>query len=196
MIELFSIDYVNAATEQLVALTRAARKSGARLGTLRTVHVGGSVPTRAMLEAAAVHVCGNIQNRYAMTELGSLARADAHEILDKPGLAGHIEPGITIGIFDDNGNRCSNGKPGYVKARYDDGDKDWVDVGDVGWLAPENELYIVGRSADVGAGSTQISPVHEVEHLLRLEWDASDAAAVLVGDDSRELFAPVLDRDC
>jgi long-chain acyl-CoA synthetase len=181
MIELFAVEFINAATEQLVALTRVAAKSNARLESLRTVHVGGSVPTRAMLEAAAIHVCRDIQNRYAMTELGSLARASAQEILRKPALAGQIEPGIEIGIFDDKGNRCPDGKPGHVKARYDDGDKDWVNVGDIGWIGAENELYIVGRSAD-GAISTQISPTYEIEHLARLEWDMADAGAVLVED--------------
>ena len=181
MIELFAVEFVNAATEQLVALTRVARKSNARLATLRTVHVGGSVPTRAMLEAAAIHVCRDIQNRYAMTELGSLARTSAQEILRKPGLAGQIEPGIEIGIFDDKGNRCADGEPGHVKARYDDGGEAWVAVGDIGWVGADNELYIVGRSAD-GAISTQISPAYEIEHLLRLEWDMADAGAVLADD--------------
>ncbi len=178
MIELFAVDFINAATEQLVALTRVAAKSNARLESLRTVHVGGSVATRAMLEAAALHVCRDIQNRYAMTELGCLARASAQEVLRKPALAGQIEPGIEIGIFDGAGNRCPDGKPGHVKARYDEGNKAWVEVGDIGWIGAENELYIVGRSAD-GAITTQISPTYEIEHLLRLEWDMADAGAVL-----------------
>lgn len=178
MIERFAVDFVNAATEQLVALTRVVAKSNVRLKTLRSVHVGGSVPTRAMLEAATAHICRDIQNRYAMTELGSLARAGAEEILRQPGLAGQIEPGVEIGIFDDEGGRCPDGEAGHIKARYADGNKNWIEVGDIGWIAPENRLYVVGRSAD-GVISTQISPIHEIEHLLRLEWDMADAGAVL-----------------
>jgi acyl-coenzyme A synthetase/AMP-(fatty) acid ligase len=180
MIELFSVDFVNAATEQLVALTRVARKNKIRFGTLRLVQVGGSMPTRAMLEAATTHVCRDIVNRYAGTELGSMARDSAQEILQQPGLAGHIEPGVEIGIFDNKGNRCADGKSGHVKARYE-GDEDWIDIGDFGWIAPENKLFIVGRSAD-GAIGSEISPVHEIEHLVRLEWDMADAGAVLAAD--------------
>ena len=41
MVELFGIDFVVAGTEQLVALTRAARKTGANVTSLRTVIVAG-----------------------------------------------------------------------------------------------------------------------------------------------------------
>jgi acyl-coenzyme A synthetase/AMP-(fatty) acid ligase len=183
MIDLFSVDFVNAATEQLLALTRVARKSKAQFKTLRIVHVGGSMPTQAMLEAATLHVCRDIQNRYAGTELGSMARAGAQEILHNPGLAGRIEPGVEIGIFDDAGNRCTDGKSGHVKARYQ-GDTNWIDVGDIGWIAPEQKLFIAGRDAD-GVSSKQISPVHEIEHLVRLEWDMADAGAVLAAESDK-----------
>ena len=163
MIELFAVDFVNAATEQMVALTRVARKSNARLGTLRTVHVGGSVPTRAMLEAAAIHVCRDIQNRYAMTELGNMARASAQEILQKPGLAGHIEPGVEIGIFDQKGNRCPDGKPGHVRARYFTGDQVWVEVGDIGWIAPDA----------TNCTSSGAAPTAQSVHKFRRRWRSS-----------------------
>jgi hypothetical protein len=42
----------------------------------------------------------------------------------------------------------------------------------------------VDSPRDTPAG--RVSPVHEVEHLLRLEWDATDAAAVLVEDGAGE----------
>ena len=49
-------------------------------------------------------------------------------------------------------------------------------------------MFIVGRTSDIADLSDdlarQVSPVHEVEHLLRLEWDANDAGAVLVDDET------------
>ena len=65
----------------------------------------------------------------------------------------------------------------------------WTDHGDVGWISAEGEVFIVGRTSDIApadfaaASARQISPVYEVEHLLRLEWDAADAAAVLIDAD-------------
>jgi acyl-coenzyme A synthetase/AMP-(fatty) acid ligase len=193
MIDLFAVDFLNAATEQLVALTRVARKSNAHLKTLRTVHVSGSMATRALLEAAVIHVCHNILCRYGNTEMGNLARTNAQEVIDRPNLVGHIEPGVEIGIFDENGKRCPDDNPGYVRARYDEPGADWRDTGDIGWLAPENRLFIAGRSAD-GAAGRDISPMHEIEHLLRLEWDAADAGAALMqGGERPEIWLGTVD---
>ncbi len=47
----------------------------------------------------------------------------------------------------------------------------------------------MGRTSDISpakiadATAQKVSPIHEVEHLVKLEWDATDAAAVLVGED-------------
>jgi acyl-coenzyme A synthetase/AMP-(fatty) acid ligase len=197
MIELFSVDLVAASTEQLVALTRVARKLGANVRSLRAVYLAGSIPSRALLEAAMLYLCNDIHCRYSASEIGHVAYATAREVLSKPGLTGHVTPGVEVGIFDQQGARCPVGQTGIIKCRRNEGfgrssperEKDthrWIDLDDLGWMTEAGELYILGRASDTaalnaqGVAVRQISPVHEVEHLLRLEWDASDAAAVLV----------------
>jgi len=190
MIDLFGIDFVYAATEQLVALVRAARKSRSRARSLRTIAVAGGIPTRALLEAAAVHLCKDILCRYGTSEVGLLAEAPASEVLARPGLIGFVLPGFEMSVFDANGRRCRCGEVGIVKGRVkpspDRVDDDWTDHGDVGWMTAEGEVFIVGRTMDIApsefskASVREISPVHEVEHLLRLEWDAADAAAIQI----------------
>ena len=201
MIELFSIDYVIASTEQLLALTRATRKIGAHLSSLRIVEISGTMVTRTLLESAMIHVCKDIFCRYSASEIGPIALAPGREILARPGFTGHILPGVEIVIVDHNGSPCSPGEVGLVRcrrdARWDDEsssttavEKGWIDLADLGWMTEAGDLHIIGREADMmmvngtGAASRQISPVHEIEHLLRLEWDATDAAAVMVSDGS------------
>jgi acyl-coenzyme A synthetase/AMP-(fatty) acid ligase len=199
MIELFSIDLVAASTEQLVALTRVARKLGAHVGSLRAIYLAGSIPSRALLEAAVLYLCNNIHCRYSASEIGQIAHATARDVLSKPGLAGHITPAVEVGIFDKDGGRCPAGQIGIVKCRrIEDSDRSspgaeahpWIDLGDLGWIAQDDQLHVVGRIADANATdpqivtADQISPVYEVEHLLRLEWDLTDAAAVLVNGGS------------
>ena len=58
----------------------------------------------------------------------------------------------------------------------------WVDLGDIGWIDEDNKLYVLGRSADLSVMQADFSPLYEIEHTLRLEWDLADAAAVLVKD--------------
>lgn len=208
MIELFSIDFVLASTDQLVSLVRAARKSGAHVKSLRTVVTGGGIPTRALLEAAAIYLCKDVRCRYGTSEVGLLGEATASEVLSKPGFVGYVQPGFEIAIFDPNGGPCRPGQIGIVKGRLKKPGSDtqadaWTDHGDVGWLTADGQLYVVGRTSDIAATSLsdasarEVSPVHEVEHLLRLEWDATDAAAILIDDNSggakRQIWVGIVD---
>jgi acyl-coenzyme A synthetase/AMP-(fatty) acid ligase len=199
MIELFSIDYFMASLDQLVAITRVARKLSAQLKSLRTVVAGGSVPSQALLEAAAAHVCKDIICRYGTTELGLVADAPASEVLANPGLIGRVIPDIELAVFDPRGNRFPPGQVGIVKGRIKswigtlpaerENEHPWIDVGDVGWVTRDNRYYVVGRTADIAAASIDdataqhVSPIYEVEHLVKLEWDTTDAAAVMAGND-------------
>ena len=191
MIELFAIDFVMVSTEQLLALTRVARKSGARLKSLRTISFGGSVPTRILLEAAMIHLCNDILCRYAASETGLVAQATAREMLSAPGLVGRIVPGVEVGIFGEDGRRRAAGEAGRVRIRSDAASvpraardaaagEHWIDLDDLGSVDADGRLFLLGRASDASGG--KLSPVHEIEHLLRLEWDVGDAAAVLVDD--------------
>jgi long-chain acyl-CoA synthetase len=197
MIEVFAVDYLIAATEQLVALTRVARKSQAQLRSLRLVEVGGGVVTKALLDGAAAHVCKEVYCRYAATESGPVSRAPGREILSRPGYVGRLLPGVDVSIVDRGSIPCPPGSMGLVRTRFSPrwnvtaGEAPWIDVDDLGWLTADGDLFIAGRAADAGLLDLQdgvaraISPVHEAEHLLRLEWDAADAAAVVLTGGAR-----------
>lgn len=194
MIDLFGIDLLYAATEQLVALVRVARKTSAHLRSLRTTVVAGGIPTRALLESAAVYLCSDIRCRYGTSELGVLAEAPASKVLENPGLIGFVLPGFEMAAFRPNGQPCPPGEMGIVKARVkpnpDRGEDPWTDHGDVGWITEYGEVFVVGRTSDidpadfVSSTARAVAPVYEIEHLLRLEWDSADAAAILVESDS------------
>jgi acyl-coenzyme A synthetase/AMP-(fatty) acid ligase len=197
MIDLLSIDVAIASADQLLALTRVARKSRAHLKSLRLVMTGGSILTHALLEAAMIYVCKEIVCHYAASETGAIAQASARDIVLDPSLVGDVWPGVEVGIFDANGTQCPVDRVGAVKIRHPDDeelpalvDQPWFDLGDLGWFASDGRLHVLGRPIDVDAvnprdkPSSEVSPVYEVEHLLRLEWDLTDAAAVLVQDRS------------
>ena len=207
MIDLFGIDLLYAATEQLVALVRVARKTGAHLRSLRTTVVAGGIPTRALLEGAAAYLCKDVRCRYGTSELGVLAEATATKVLENPGLIGFVLPGFEMAAFRENGAPCAPGEMGIVKARVkpgpDHGEDFWTDHGDVGWITKDGEVFVVGRtsdinSADLASGTARdVAPVYEVEHLVRLEWDSADAAAVIVesadGNDGCEIWVATVD---
>jgi len=212
MIDLFSIDYLMASYDQLVAITRVARKLSAKLRSLRTIVAGGSVPSRALLESATAHLCKDVISRYGTTELGLVADASASEVLANPGLIGRVVPDIELAVFDPRGNRLPPGQVGIVKGRIkswigtppagSENNHPWIDVGDVGWVTSDSRFFVVGRTADIAAASIddataqQVSPIYEIEHLVRLEWDAADAAAVLVDNDAGQPEIWVATVDC
>jgi acyl-coenzyme A synthetase/AMP-(fatty) acid ligase len=204
MIELFAIEYAMAPTEHLLALTRVARTLKARLPSLRAIETGGTMPSRALLEAAMIYVCRDICWRYGASEAGPMARAPARDVLARPGLAGYVLPGVEIGIFDPSGKPCAPGVLGLVRSRRDprweSTDIPWIDLGDLGWLTEDKALFVIGRAADfdtpAGAGAPEISPVHEAEHLVRLEWDSVDAAAVTIDRPGARPQLVVATVDC
>jgi long-chain acyl-CoA synthetase len=145
------------------------------------------MPSRALLEAAMIYLCRDVYCRYGASEAGPMARAPARDVLARPGLAGYVLPGVEIGVVDPSGKPCAPGAIGVLRARrdprWDGADTPWIDLGDLGWLTDKNELFLIGRAAEPGMpqgeAAREISPIHEAEHLLRLEWDAADAAAVI-----------------
>ncbi len=197
MIELFSADVAITSSEQLLALTRVTRKTGARVHSLRTVLTGGTVMTPLLLEAAMQHVCQHILCLYSSTETGTIAVADAHDVARDTTFAGFAWPGVDVGIFDDGGDHCPPGQIGLIKIRRS-GDLSpssdtagWVALADSGWVAADGGLHLLGRAADVRPESVQqhqdVSPALLAEHQLRLDWDTGDAAAVLTDGASRSL---------
>jgi acyl-coenzyme A synthetase/AMP-(fatty) acid ligase len=185
VVELFNIDAAVLSTEHLLALATTARRTGVRLASLRRVISGGTVPSRTLLEAAAAHVCKDILCWYGATEAGAIACAAVGDVIAHPGLVGFVMPGIDVAIFE--GDRpLAAGQVGEVKIRHraqaSSDASHWIDVGDRGWLDGGGRLYMVGRTTETAAGQAGISPVHEAEHILRLEFDMDDAAIAEMQD--------------
>jgi acyl-coenzyme A synthetase/AMP-(fatty) acid ligase len=187
MVELFNIDAAVLSTEQLLALATTARRTGVHLTSLRRVISGGTVASRTLLEAATSHVCKDLLCWYGATEAGAIACTAVGDVLANPALVGFVMPGIDVAIFD--GERpLPVGQPGVVKIRrrtdssLGDASSTWIDLGDRGWLDGSGRLYMVGRTSETVAGSAGISPVHEAEHILRLEFDMDDAAVAEIAD--------------
>ena len=187
MIELFAIDLVLASTEQVLSLAATARRTGAQVRSLRMTVMSGGVPSRTLLEAATAYLSKDILSLYGATEIGLVTRAMGRDILADPGFAGVVAPGVEAVVFDADGNPCPAGRIGSIKVRHtpdDDAGVEpaWIALGDSGWLTPDGRLYVVGRTAGGAVADPRISPMIEAEHVLRLEFDYDDAAA-LARDD-------------
>ena len=189
MIELYAVDFALMSTEQMLMLTKIARLTGAQLGSLRRVRTGGTAITRTLLEAATTHLCREIVCDYGSSEAGLIARAHVGEVLEQPGLAGHVFPWLRVGIFDATGAPCPPDVPGVIRVQRlghgsptgrRAGAAPWIDLGDHGWMSPEGCSSSAAGLPTAAPRCARFRRPAEVEHAVWLDWRVADVAAIEV----------------
>ena len=136
---------------------------------------------------------------YGSTELGVNTMLMPDEQMRKPGSCGKPIPGVTIKLFDDDGNEVTEPmQPGelfvtsdatfatYYKdqEKYEKGRRgDFMSVGDIAYFDDEGFFYICDRKNDmIISGGVNIYPA-EIEAVLVAHPDIADAAVFGVPDD-------------
>lgn len=160
------------------------------------------MPPELILRAREKFHC-EFQESYGMTEMSSIVTIlstedhfrDNMRYLDSVGkpIAGH-----QVRIVDENGQECETGQAGEICVRGPgmmvdyyrlpeetaevviDG---WYHTRDVGYLDEEGYLYVRGRKNDmIISGGENIFPM-EVENVLRMNQDISEACVMGIRDD-------------
>lgn len=160
------------------------------------------MPPELILRAREKFHC-EFQESYGMTEMSSIVTIlstedhfrDNMRYLDSVGkpIAGH-----QVRIVDENGQECETGQVGEICVRGPgmmvdyyrlpeetaevviDG---WYHTRDVGYLDEEGYLYVRGRKNDmIISGGENIFPM-EVENVLRMNQDISEACVMGIRDD-------------
>lgn len=160
------------------------------------------MPPELILRAREKFHC-EFQQSYGMTEMSSIVTIlstedhfrDNMRYLDSVGkpIAGH-----QVRIVDENGQECETGQVGEISVRGPgmmvdyyrmpeetaeavvDG---WYHTRDVGYLDEAGYLYVRGRKNDmIISGGENIFPM-EVENVLRMNQDISEACVMGVRDD-------------
>ena len=139
-----------------------------------------------------------VRQGYGLTETAALISTNPAG-REKPGSVGLPIPGVTVGIFDDDGRELPAGEAGEICCRSPavmrgywhareataealrDG---WLHTGDVGYLDEDGYLFIVDRKKDlIIRGGFNVYP-RDVEDAL-LEHPAVTAAGVIGRPDER-----------
>ncbi len=193
---------------RLLALPEDVRR-GADLSSLRSVtHMGA--PCTVDVKRRMIEWIGPIiTESYSATE-GAGTSISSEEWLARPGSVGRPSPGVTVAIFDAEGEPCPPGEPGLVylsptlwefeylgdpektAANRRDG---LFTVGDVGFLDDEGYLFLCDRQAEIiVSGGVNIYPV-ETEAVLLEHPAVADVAVVGVpsaewGEEVRAVVEP------
>ena len=169
----------------------------ARLRGVRLV-LSGSAPIDPALVADFTARTGvEVHQGYGLTEAAPIVTSTLCSVggRAKPGSVGAALPGIELRLVDEAGVVPDRGDAGEVEVRGDnlfsgywpdgaDGpdDEGWYATGDVGFLDPDGDLFLVDRLKElVIVSGFNVYPV-EVEEVLR-ELDEVAEAAVIGSDD-------------
>ena len=168
-----------------------------RLGGVRMVLSGSAPLSPELVTSFAARTGVAVHQGYGLTEAAPVVTSTLQSEVAKPGSVGAALPGIEIRLVDDAGHRPSGEDPGEIWIRganlfsgyWPDGsdgpDEDgWYPTGDVGFLDPDGDLFLVDRLKElVIVSGFNVYPV-EVEEVVT-ELDGVAEAAVIGTPDER-----------
>jgi acyl-coenzyme A synthetase/AMP-(fatty) acid ligase len=126
--------------------------------------VGGTLTKELSIRTWA-RLCPHLLSSYGATEVGSIATADARDIVNVSGAAGYILPGVSVESVDESGNPLGPNREGNIRIRtpfmavgyvgqpdasaraFRDG---WFYPGDYGHVTEEGLLVITEKRSDPG----------------------------------------------
>jgi fatty-acyl-CoA synthase len=186
-----------------LALVNHVDSTGAELGKLHTVHIGGSAAPRAMIEWFTDRNI-RVGHAWGMTEMSPLGTVGAgsgdwdelgrDQRVDLLCKQGRVPFGVELRTVDEEGNvlprdgktsgRLQTRGPWIIRQYFQDGSGDcideegWFDTGDVAALHPDGVLQITDRSKDViKSGGEWISSI-DLENAAVGCLGVAEAAAV------------------
>ena len=167
-----------------------------RLGPVRLVLSGSAPLEREVIERFTELTGIPVHQGYGLTEASPVVTSTLCSRDPQPGTLGSALPGIELRLVDEAGRVVDVEDPGEVQVRganlfsgyWPDGadgpDEDgWWATGDVGFLDPDGDLYLVDRVKElVIVSGFNVYPT-EVEDVLREVDGVADAAVIGVPDE-------------
>ena len=173
LISKYRATSIKASPAQLASLVAELEKQNRTLPDLETVYtVGTSMPPALSTRLRAATAGCEIFALYGSTEAGmSFAR---YYDTDDPFDVGHVFPGVSFEIVDDDDKPLADGETGRIRVKgplmsheylgdttenldvFRDG---WFYPGDLGFIRPDGGLSLAGRFSElINAGGVKIDP--------------------------------------
>mgnify|MGYP001281146410 CR=1 FL=1 len=187
----FGIERMHLQPQAAAALLLERGRDGAFPPGMRLFTTGTRIPQALRLELQAALGVG-VHVQYGTTEVGMVSLAGPSDHARHPDGVGRVFPGIEVSTVDAQGRMLPPGAEGLlgfrssgaVRGYLDDAEADarffpggWFRPGDVGSVAPDGELRILGRQDDMMTlGVIKIFPA-EIEAVAEGFPGLSDCAA-------------------
>jgi acyl-coenzyme A synthetase/AMP-(fatty) acid ligase len=186
-------DVLVASTHQISTLVQEQEQLFLHLESLRSVHIGGSIPYAPLLARIRLLVCSNVFCGYGSTEGGTVAYAPAEAIYGMDRAVGIVAPWIDLEVLDNENKVQEYGVEGQIRLRalgqgyrykktsktqYEVDDAEWFYPGDQGILYRNGLLGVTGRINEIiNRGGVKVSP-DSIEEAIKKNPIVADAAAV------------------
>ena len=180
----------------VLAAWRSVDRVRERLAGVRVL-MSGSAPLSPELVLETTETTGlTVHQGYGLTEAAPVVTSTLCSAEAKPGSVGSALPGVRLRLVDDSGAEPESGDPGEIHVAganlFDgfwpdgaDGPVDgWLATGDVGYLDPDGDLFLVDRLKElIIVSGFNVYPT-EVEEVVRDVDGVLEAAVIGVPDDA------------
>ena len=165
------------------------------LGPVRLILSGSAPLSTELVERFTAHTGIPVHQGYGLTEASPVVTSTLCSVVPQVGSVGAALPGVELRLVDESGQAPEGVDPGEIQVRGDnlfsgywpDGaggpdDEGWWSTGDVGFLDPSGDLFLVDRLKElVIVSGFNVYPV-EVEDVIE-EVDGVVEVAVIGVDD-------------
>ncbi|HET6563535.1 MAG TPA: AMP-binding protein [Marmoricola sp.] len=167
-----------------------------RLGGVRTIMSGSAPLSPEVLADFAERSGVPVHQGYGLTEAAPVVTSTLCSRAAKPGSVGAALPGVSLRLVDETGQRPEGSDPGEIHVAGDnlfsgywpdgaDGPVDgWFATGDVGFLDPDGDLFLVDRLKELIIVSGFNVYPSEIEEVLEEVDGVEEAAVVGVPDEA------------
>jgi long-chain acyl-CoA synthetase len=180
----------------VLAAWRSVDRVRERLAGVRVL-MSGSAPLSPELVLETTEATGlTVHQGYGLTEAAPVVTSTLCSAEAKPGSVGSALPGVRLRLVDDSGAEPEGGDAGEIHVAGDnlfdgfwpdgaDGPVDgWLATGDVGYLDPDGDLFLVDRLKElIIVSGFNVYPT-EVEEVVRDVDGVLEAAVIGVPDDA------------
>ncbi len=201
LIDRHRVSHMHIVPTMLVRLLRLPEEVRGRydVSSLRWV-AHGAAPCAPAVKRQMIEWWGPVINEYyGATETGIVVWHNSAEAVARPGTAGHVIPGATLRIVDEQGRDVKQGEIGEIYLRgphlaeftYNNDDAkrrevaldDLVTVGDVGYQDADGYVFLCDRKRDmIISGGVNIYPA-EIESVLIQMPGVRDCAVFGIPDE-------------
>lgn len=165
------------------------------LGPVRLVLCGSAPLSADVAEQFTARTGIPVHQGYGLTEAAPVVTSTLCSAVRQPGSVGAALPGVEIRLIDDRGQEPDGDDPGEIQIRganlfsgyWPDGsggpdDAGWWSTGDVGFLDPSGDLFLVDRLKElVIVSGFNVYPT-EVEDVIEEVEGVQDVAVIGVDD--------------